>query len=262
MGRVAQRKSEARCNCKNRDNRLIANGTLIRDRIAEMRTQIRVSANALATNKDLRCGSYLMLLLKRIRFLPRREMMILDFRILLIRGGVLPLIRRGICACRSPYDKVSRFFQGLFASCEGLYIPYQGTESSMVMTISELARSGGVGVETVRYYQRRGLLPDPKPSRAPQYAGRKHYGNEERQRLSFIRSAKDAGFSLDEIGTLLKLDKIDDRLEVRTLAQKRITALDHQISSLTKARDALTQLARKCADGGTGACPILEAFER
>ena len=62
----------------------------------------------------------------------------------------------------------------------------------MAMTISELARGAGVGVETVRFYQRKGLLFDPKPSQIAGSKGRRHYGEDEARRLSFIRSAQDS----------------------------------------------------------------------
>jgi MerR family mercuric resistance operon transcriptional regulator len=70
----------------------------------------------------------------------------------------------------------------------------------MALTISELARSAAVGVETVRFYQRKGLLFDPKPAALGGAAGRRHYGEDEVRRLSFIRKAQGAGFTLDEVG--------------------------------------------------------------
>ena len=86
------------------------------------------------------------------------------------------------------------------------------------MSISQLARSAGVGVETVRYYQRRGLLPDPRPQKTGA-SGIRHYGPEERRRLRFIRSAQAAGFTLEEIAELLHLDSTDDRARAREMAR-------------------------------------------
>lgn len=130
----------------------------------------------------------------------------------------------------------------------------------MAMTISELARAGGVGVETVRFYQRKGLLP--RPGHVGQSgAGIRHYGVEDMRRLRFIRSAQAAGFALREIARLLDLDGGEDRAEVRALARTRVSALDAQIAQLSEARDALARLANLCEHGGEGACPILEAFE-
>ena len=129
------------------------------------------------------------------------------------------------------------------------------------MTISQLARSAGVGVETVRYYQRRGLLPDPKPRKtAP--AGIRHYGPDEARRLRFIRSAQAAGFTLEEIAELLHLDSTGDRPRAREMARERIAELDAKIRELQKARQSLSKLARECAAGGSGPCPIIASFER
>lgn len=130
----------------------------------------------------------------------------------------------------------------------------------MAMSISELARGGGVGVETVRYYQRRGLLFDPRPA-ATHAAGRRHYGPDELRRLRFIRSAQSAGFSLDEIAELLALDSTTERARARELARARITELDGKIAEMEKARRSLKRLAQECASGSAGPCPIITAFE-
>lgn len=123
--------------------------------------------------------------------------------------------------------------------------------------IGGLAKAAGVGVETVRYYQRRGLLPEP--ARPPGEVRR--YGHEDVRRLKFIRSAQAAGFTLAEIGELIALDESDDRERVRTLAQARVAALDDKIRELRQARNSLAVLARDCASKGAGPCPILEAFD-
>ena len=125
-------------------------------------------------------------------------------------------------------------------------------------TIGGLARAAGVGVETVRYYQRRGLLPEP--ARPPGEVRR--YGDEDLKRLRFIRSAQAAGFTLNEIGELLALDAADDRKRARALAGARIAAIDSKIEELGRARDALAELATACAKKPGGPCPILSAFDR
>ena len=130
----------------------------------------------------------------------------------------------------------------------------------MALTISELAKGAGVGVETVRFYQRRGLLADPKPSRFGGARGRRHYGEGELRRLRFIRAAQRAGFTLDEIARLLELDRVDDRPAAREMAHERVAALDAKIADLQQARASLTLLAKACAGGPEGPCPILEAF--
>ncbi len=96
----------------------------------------------------------------------------------------------------------------------------------MAMTISELACSAGVGVETVRFYQRKGLIFDPKPAHYGGAIGRRHYGPDEARRLGFIRSAQDAGFTLKEIAELLELDRSNDRPRAREMAAARIADLD------------------------------------
>lgn len=127
----------------------------------------------------------------------------------------------------------------------------------MALRISELARAGGVGVETVRFYQRKGLLEAPA---GPATAGR-HYGSDDVRRLRFIRSAQQAGFTLAEIAELLELDRSNDRARAREMAAARIADLDRQIAALSRAREQLGGLARECARGGKGPCPIIASFE-
>jgi len=124
-------------------------------------------------------------------------------------------------------------------------------------TIGGLARAAGVGVETVRYYQRRGLLAEP--ARPPGEVRR--YGEADLKRLRFIRHAQAAGFTLSEIGELIALDESDDRARARALAQARVAAIDGKIAELKQARDALAGLAKDCASGRAGPCPILRAFD-
>ena len=130
------------------------------------------------------------------------------------------------------------------------------------MTIAGLARAGGVGVETVRYYQRRGLLETPdRPGSVGHGSGVRRYGGQDVRRLRFIRSAQAAGFTLRQIRELIDLDATEDRARARTLARERVAALDARIAELTKARDALRRLAHACTAGEHGPCPILTAFE-
>jgi MerR family mercuric resistance operon transcriptional regulator len=125
-------------------------------------------------------------------------------------------------------------------------------------TIGGLAKTAGVGVETVRYYQRRGLLPEP--ARPPGEVRR--YGEAELKRLKFIRHAQSAGFTLNEIGELIALHASDDRARARELAQAGVAAIDEKIAELREARDALSGLASDCARKRGGPCPILKAFDR
>ena len=129
------------------------------------------------------------------------------------------------------------------------------------MTIGTLARAGGVGVETVRYYQRRGLLETPRRTGGGVDGGVRRYGSTDARRLRFIRSAQGAGFTLEQIGELLELDAGMDRRRARELAQARLGELDAKIAKLEAARAALRRLAGACAGGGEGPCPILESFD-
>jgi MerR family mercuric resistance operon transcriptional regulator len=119
-----------------------------------------------------------------------------------------------------------------------------------------LAESGGVGVETIRFYQRRGLLNTPSRN-----GGIRRYDWDVVRRLRFIKQAQAAGFTLEEIKELLDLDAGADRARARELAQKRVQALNLKIKELQVARDALQRLARACEDEGPGPCPIISSFE-
>jgi MerR family mercuric resistance operon transcriptional regulator len=124
------------------------------------------------------------------------------------------------------------------------------------LTIAKLAAAAGVGVETVRFYQRRGLLDTPARD-----GGIRRYGSDDVRRLRFIRQAQTAGFTLEEIKELLDLDASEDRSRARELADARVKALDLKIAELGRARDALKRLARECGSGSAGPCPILTSFE-
>ncbi|HJQ17562.1 MAG TPA: MerR family DNA-binding protein [Allosphingosinicella sp.] len=133
----------------------------------------------------------------------------------------------------------------------------------MNLTIGRLARGGGVGVETIRYYQRRGLLDEPeRPGGGGASGGVRRYGEAHLHRLRFIRSAQTAGFTLDQIGELLALDATNDRRRAQALATEQIAVLGRRISELTAARDALRRLASECGASDVGPCPIISAFDR
>lgn len=132
----------------------------------------------------------------------------------------------------------------------------------MQLTIGKLARAGGVGVETIRYYQRRGLMGTPARSGGEGWgAGIRRYDADDVRRLKFIRSAQASGFTLEEISELLALEESDDRPRVRALARQRIDVLDEKISQMTETRAALARLADQCAASEKGPCPILAAFD-
>ncbi len=128
------------------------------------------------------------------------------------------------------------------------------------MTIGQLARQADVGVETVRFYERRGLIEDP-PRRD---SGYRQYPPETVDRLRFIRRAKKLGFSLEEIGELLLLRShpTESREQARAKAQAKIADIDRRLADLSRMRSVLSYLAEACAHGtDTEPCPILMALD-
>ena len=127
------------------------------------------------------------------------------------------------------------------------------------LTIGKFAKAGGVGVETVRFYQRRGLLPVPKANNAKY----REYDRVLLRRLHFIRQAQLAGFTLTEIRELIRLDRTFDRRRVQQLAGKKLSELQRKIEELQTVAAALAQLVDHCRHAAVGeACPIIEAFDR
>jgi Hg(II)-responsive transcriptional regulator len=124
------------------------------------------------------------------------------------------------------------------------------------LTIGKLARSANVGVDTVRFYERAGLLK--KPTRSA--SGYRLYDAADAARLRFIRRAKVLGFSLDEIVELLKLnDGGGRRAAVRALAEKRLVEFEQKLVDFGRMRDTLRGLVHKChGEGSLEGCPIIE----
>ncbi|WP_347140347.1 MerR family transcriptional regulator [Paracoccus sp. SSK6] len=125
-----------------------------------------------------------------------------------------------------------------------------------MLTIGKLAEAGGVGVETIRFYQRKELLPVPVRD-----GGIRRYDQEDLRRLRFIRKAQQAGFTLEEIKELIELDSGHDHDRAQHMAKKRLAKLEEQIAELQRARASLQRLAETCAKDQSGACPILFAFD-
>ena len=126
------------------------------------------------------------------------------------------------------------------------------------MTIGRLAQEAGVNVETVRYYQRRGLIEEPpKP-----IGGHRRYAPSALKRIAFIRRAQGLGFSLAEIETLLRYSDGRSWKETRQVAERKFANLDVHIGQLRKMRDTLKSLIKRSRDGkGRGACPIIRALD-
>ena len=127
------------------------------------------------------------------------------------------------------------------------------------LMIGKVAQSAGLAIDTVRYYEREGLLE--KPARTA--SGYRQYTPEAVARLRFIRQAKDLGFSLSEIKELLALRVTPGKscADVRAHAEHKVADVDRRIASLKRMRGALVKLASACSGSGpVSQCPILEAL--
>ena len=125
------------------------------------------------------------------------------------------------------------------------------------LTIGGLADEAGVNVETIRYYQRRGLMPEPdKPAH-----GYRRYDATTVKRVRFIKRAQALGFTLEEIGGLLKLDEAHACAETRELASHKLQTIETKLADLVAMRKALTALLCQCDAGAMkGNCPIIHAL--
>ncbi len=128
------------------------------------------------------------------------------------------------------------------------------------LTIGRLAETAGSDVETIRYYERRGLVPEPPRGRN----GYRLYPASAVERLRFIQRAKTLGFSLAEIADLLRLqDANADRGEVRALTRQKVADLDERIADLERMRGVLADLEERCTGHGPAeSCPIIEALNQ
>ena len=130
--------------------------------------------------------------------------------------------------------------------------------SSGVLTIGDLSKATGVKVETIRYYEQIGLLPAPARTSGNFRAySAKHLG-----RLSFIRRARDLGFTLDQVRELLSLSDQKRRSceAVDVIARQHLADVDRKIEDLTALRDELSSLIEQCGCGTIADCRIIEAL--
>jgi MerR family mercuric resistance operon transcriptional regulator len=128
-----------------------------------------------------------------------------------------------------------------------------------MLTIGQVAKAASVNVETVRYYQRRGLLREP----AKPLNGQRRYREEDISRLRFIRRAQTLGFTLEEIENLLRLEGADCCADTHDLAVHKVGIIDAKIADLTNMREALADLVQQCErDHLQGACPIIGSLIR
>ena len=127
------------------------------------------------------------------------------------------------------------------------------------MTIGRLAEETGVHFETIRYYQRLGLMPMPPRPRGSV----RRYTSDAVERLRFIRRAQGLGFSLDEVKLLLDLATGEHCAETRRLAERKLRIVEDKIAELRRIEAALQKLIRACGSGSRGCgCPIIENLSR
>jgi MerR family mercuric resistance operon transcriptional regulator len=123
------------------------------------------------------------------------------------------------------------------------------------LTIGKLAQVADVNVETIRYYQRRGLLDKP----AKPMGGHRRYGAEQAKRLRFIKRAQALGFTLAEVGGLLTLDRACACTQTRTLAARKVALIEQKVADLAAMQTALVKLIKRCKQIDSGmACPIID----
>ncbi|ODT86202.1 MAG: Hg(II)-responsive transcriptional regulator [Nitrosomonadales bacterium SCN 54-20] len=125
------------------------------------------------------------------------------------------------------------------------------------LTIGKLAKVAGVNIETIRYYQRRGLLDEPtKP-----VGGHRRYSAHEAKRVRFIKRAQALGFTLAEVGGLLTLDDACACKETRALAARKLALIEQKMADLAAMRQVLDGLVQECDAGNGGtACPIIDVL--
>jgi MerR family mercuric resistance operon transcriptional regulator len=132
-----------------------------------------------------------------------------------------------------------------------------GTSESETMTIGALARAAGVNVETIRFYQRKGLIPEPDRPRG----SIRRYGADALGRLRFIKSAQKLGFSLDEVADLLKLEDGTHCEQAREQGRKKLDDVRARIADLKRIEAALADLVTRCsATRGRVRCPLIDAL--
>lgn len=124
------------------------------------------------------------------------------------------------------------------------------------LTIGRLARAAGVGVETIRYYQERKLLPVP-----PSTGSFRYYPVGMVDRIRFIKRAQELGFSLEEVSELLHLEQGADRASIRDIASHRLAQIEHKLSDLRRMQRVLKHLVAECESTGSDLpCPIIDTL--
>ena len=124
------------------------------------------------------------------------------------------------------------------------------------LTIGRLAREAGVGIETIRYYQQRQLLPLP-----PSNGSYRQYPVAIINRIRFIKRSQELGFSLDEISELLRLDEKIDKRTIRNIATRKVEQIQEKLDDLQRMQTTLQQLVHHCShSSSTERCPIIASL--
>src|SRR5262245_1350268 len=139
-----------------------------------------------------------------------------------------------------------------------LILKYKVNTSPVLIT--QTAREAGVNVQTLRYYERRGLLPKA----ARRGSGYREYTADAVRLVRFIKRAQELGFSLDEVEALVRLRGVrrGERQRVRAIAERKIADIERKIAQLQSMRSALQHLVHSCQGGGAAECPIIEALNQ
>lgn len=129
-------------------------------------------------------------------------------------------------------------------------------ESKPTLTIGRLAKAANVGVETVRYYQERQLLPMP-----PKVGSYRQYPTTLVERIRFIKRAQELGFTLKEIASLLELNDGTDRKTIRAITRERMAQIETKLADLKRMHKVLDHLVHECEKTSSGShCPIIETL--
>lgn len=127
------------------------------------------------------------------------------------------------------------------------------------LTIGALAKAAGVNVETIRFYQRRGLLPETQRP----YGSIRRYGAADVARIRFVKSAQRLGFSLDEVAQLLRLEDGAHCSEAAGIAAQRLADVRARLRDLARMEAVLSRLVGECrAGGGLVSCPLIAALHQ
>ena len=126
------------------------------------------------------------------------------------------------------------------------------------LTIGELARRVGVNIETIRYYERAGLMPPPRRTQG----GRRKYSDSEVRTLAFIRKARALGFHLEDTRALLRLRGPDNACsDVTQIARRHLEKVRADLRRAMEVEQVLAQAVAQCGGGTTRACPVLKILE-